>query len=163
MSSDVEPRALVHPEVLAASAAQLERVNAQLGEVGSELAGLAASGVLDLATAQHCRSVCSAVESSRIHAGGLADDLRRAADRGESLLRELVRAVVRAGNELANATPDRRDQAGGASADRPAHPDAPVGWTPPVARAGSGPALGGTDGQRPGTSLGVQVAQLPDG
>jgi hypothetical protein len=183
MIPDHDPPLPVHPEVLAASAAELERLAARLGEVGSELRRLTASGVLGARATQHCASVTSALESAFAQTGELARDVRRAAEHGESMLAELARAVLRAGGELAGSTPDglrrvfdpaRYHRPGMASEsdwcpagigcpDRPVNSSAWSSWSPPAPRPGDGPLIADTDGQRPTSALGVRVAQLPDG
>lgn len=166
------------PELLDGAAAELERLAARLDDAGRELARLIGSGDLGAEVDEHCRSVARALDSTLADAEGLASDLRRTAQRGESILIELARAALRAGTEpppWAVRRPFDREgrpavapdgpwcPAGTGCPDDPVEPGAWSEWSEPAPRPGNGPLLGGTGGGRPDTSLGVRVAQLPDG
>jgi hypothetical protein len=162
------------PDTLFGSAERLEHLATQAVESGAQLRRIGAAGVLGGHASRHCEPLAAAIEAASVAASGLAQELRLAANRGEDLLAELVHAVLQAGGQPAGALRrvlDAADRDTGfcpAATGCPDDPIDPSAWSawplPGVAPAGpgNGPLLGGTEGERPETAIGVRVAQLPD-
>jgi hypothetical protein len=165
------------PDTLFGSAERLEHLAAQAAEAGAQLRRIGAAEVLGDHASRHCAPLAAAIEAASVEASGLARELRLAANRGEDLLAELVRAVLQAIGQPTGALRrvlDAADRDAGFCPAATGCPDDPVdpgAWSawPLSGKAdhapvgpGNGPLLGGTEGERPETATGVRVAQLPD-
>lgn len=158
---------------LAFSARQLEHLANALSELAVRIRGT--SGELGGRPARACAEWIAALDVDTGTASQLASDTRRAAHALEVYTG--LPAELREHAEAGMWAPDPEESPlvrilrilaalfdGGADPVRSrggADPSVWSPWSPPV-RAGSGPRLAGTDGERAGTEQGIRVAELPD-